>query len=662
MGRGSAAAAAAATAAAPVTGAPRGTSSRRRRRRNPDGRLPQLRTRRGRSSRAGRSGGGGGGVVELTSRPPSPLPTAAAAMLHRFPALRGLVERLKRRLVGSGARAAAAAGGQSPWGVWGCGQCGGFLCDPVSLLCGHTFCRVCAERRRRAGGALLRRRGATPATAHPSPQAVCSLCPGARIVQSRLRVNVILGHLLAKGFPRQVRAARLRHEGNLLCKEGRLQAALEKYDQALRLAPSDHLLYCNRSQINSTLKCYEEALRDVKMACELQPYWLKVDMDKETCEDQNVTNCDNSEKPLPSQEGSRDASSPGETVAEQETPQKNKRQAEVAAVSDLPPKIAKMDESDKQEEPNAENCIAFDGVDPSDMECSLCMRLFYEPVTTPCGHTFCLRCLERCLDHNPECPLCKDSLLECLAMKKLCKTVLMEELIAKYLPAELAERKKLNEEEMAEFSNLNKNVPIFVCTMAYPTVPCPLHIFEPCYRLMVRRCMETGTRQFGMCIRDPVKGFADYGCILEIRNVEVFTDGRSVVDSIGKRRFKVLQHSKCDGYNTADIEYIEDKKVQGEASEYLTILHSAVYDQARTWFNTLKSSLRVRIIHHFGPMPVKEPDPQVSPDGPAWCWWILAVLPLENKAQLPFLAMTSLKARLKGIRSILTFLFLTQTK
>ena len=54
--------------------------------------------------------------------------------------------------------------------------------------------------------------------------------------------------------------------------------------------------------------------------------------------------------------------------------------------------------------------------------------------------------------------------------------------------------------------SLNKNVPLFVCTMAYPTVPCPLHIFEPCYRLMIRRCIETGTRQFGMCLGDPVKG------------------------------------------------------------------------------------------------------------------------------------------------------------
>lgn len=43
--------------------------------------------------------------------------------------------------------------------------------------------------------------------------------------------------------------------------------------------------------------------------------------------------------------------------------------------------------------------------------------------------------------------------------------------------------------------------------------------------------------------------------------MEFFADGRSVVDSIGKRRFKVIQHSQRDGYNTADIEYIEDQTV-----------------------------------------------------------------------------------------------------
>lgn len=44
--------------------------------------------------------------------------------------------------------------------------------------------------------------------------------------------------------------------------------------------------------------------------------------------------------------------------------------------------------------------------------------------------------------------------------------------------------------------------------------------------------------------------------------MEFFTDGRSVVDTIGRRRFKVVQHSQRDGYNTADIEYLEDVKVK----------------------------------------------------------------------------------------------------
>lgn len=151
-------------------------------------------------------------------------------MLQRLPALRELVERLKRRL-------GAGAAGQGPWGPLGCGQCGGFLCEPVSLLCGHTFCKECVERRR--GSARQRRqqqrRGGEEAAAPAASGGVCNLCPGGESAQSRLRVNVILSHLLAKGFPEQVQAAQLRQEGNLLCKEGQLQAALEKYDRALRL-------------------------------------------------------------------------------------------------------------------------------------------------------------------------------------------------------------------------------------------------------------------------------------------------------------------------------------------------------------------------------------------------------------------------------------------
>ncbi len=58
-------------------------------------------------------------------------------------------------------------------------------------------------------------------------------------------------------------------------------------------------------------------------------------------------------------------------------------------------------------------------------------------------------------------------------------------------------------------SSLTKDIPIFVCTVAYPGIPCPLHIFEPRYRLMMRRCMETGTKKFGMCSYEHGKGYTN---------------------------------------------------------------------------------------------------------------------------------------------------------
>ncbi|XP_028313433.1 LON peptidase N-terminal domain and RING finger protein 1 isoform X2 [Gouania willdenowi] len=301
--------------------------------------------------------------------------------------------------------------------------------------------------------------------------------------------------------------------------------------------------------------------------------------------------------------------------------------------------------------------VPEDLLDPNELECSLCMRLFYEPVTTPCGHTFCKKCLERCLDHTPQCPLCKESLKEYLACRKYMVTTILETLIKQHLSQEYAERTKTHMEETRELSDLTKNVPIFVCTMAYPTVPCPLHVFEPRYRLMIRRCMDTGTRQFGMCINDPQNSFSDYGCMLIIRSVHFLPDGRSVVDTIGGKRFRVLSRGMKDGYCTADIEHLEDSRVEDTSElEKLQELHDEVYEQARAWFQNLKIHFHNQILQHFGPMPEREDDIQATPNGPACCWWLLAVLPIDPRYQLSVLSMTSLKERLVKIQHILTYL------
>lgn len=46
----------------------------------------------------------------------------------------------------------------------------------------------------------------------------------------------------------------------------------------------------------------------------------------------------------------------------------------------------------------------------SDLECVYCCDTFSQPVTTPCGHTFCRNCLERSLDYMKTCALCKHPL------------------------------------------------------------------------------------------------------------------------------------------------------------------------------------------------------------------------------------------------------------
>ncbi|XP_056093385.1 E3 ubiquitin-protein ligase TRIM39-like isoform X1 [Rhinichthys klamathensis goyatoka] len=45
-----------------------------------------------------------------------------------------------------------------------------------------------------------------------------------------------------------------------------------------------------------------------------------------------------------------------------------------------------------------------------ELQCSICMEVFTDPVTTPCGHNFCRTCLSRCWPNTKTCfcPLCKE--------------------------------------------------------------------------------------------------------------------------------------------------------------------------------------------------------------------------------------------------------------
>lgn len=80
-----------------------------------------------------------------------------------------------------------------------------------------------------------------------------------------------------------------------------------------------------------------------------------------------------------------------------------------------------------------------------DLECPLCLRIYWDPDVTPCGHTFCSNCLERTLDHDPKCPLCKQSLVEFLELRQGAKREdftdkQLTRIIRRWLPEEHQDR------------------------------------------------------------------------------------------------------------------------------------------------------------------------------------------------------------------------------
>uniref|UniRef100_A0A3B4BC97 Lon N-terminal domain-containing protein n=1 Tax=Periophthalmus magnuspinnatus TaxID=409849 RepID=A0A3B4BC97_9GOBI len=155
------------------------------------------------------------------------------------------------------------------------------------------------------------------------------------------------------------------------------------------------------------------------------------------------------------------------------------------------------------------------------------------------------------------------------------------------------------------------------------------------------------------CSSNTERRFADYGCMLEIHGLELLPDGRSYVDTVGGSRFRVLRRSQRDGYHTADIEYLEDQRV--DDLELLRRLHDSVYQQAQDWYQRLGTRLRDQIDRQYGTMPEKEDDMQASINGPIWCWWLLSVLQLDPAYQTTVLSLTSLKDRLGHLRLVLEY-------
>lgn len=118
------------------------------------------------------------------------------------------------------------------------------------------------------------------------------------------------------------------------------------------------------------------------------------------------------------------------------------------------------------------------------------------------------------------------------------------------------------------------DLPLFPLNVVlFPGMVLPLHIFEPRYRLMIRRCLEQGSL-FGVVLVQPdsLQGEEhpyQVGTLARIMTAERLDDGRFNLLTEGEKRFRILEERRDQPFLTAVVEAFGDAQSEPEALEKL---------------------------------------------------------------------------------------------
>ena len=302
-----------------------------------------------------------------------------------------------------------------------------------------------------------------------------------------------------------------------------------------------------------------------------------------------------------------------------------------------------------------------------EVDCQVCYALMLDPVTTSCGHTFCRKCLMRVLDHAEHCPMCRRQLLIPASLGRQPSNKTLSTLLFRLCPENVQARAESSRlEELGPPGGLD--TALFIVTLGFPSMPTFLHVFEPRYRLMIRRAME-GNGTFGIMMYNRaaapqgdlgVTQFMQYGTLLRIMNIQMLPDGRSLIETRGVSRIKVLEHGQRDGYTVARVERVEDvsltEEERLEAEETSAPISPDV--DISTQLDHLSTQqllligiefilkmqtnsapwLHQRILDAYGG----------PPDDPAsFPYWFASILPIRDEEKYQLLLTTSVRERLK---------------
>ncbi|CAK1359742.1 unnamed protein product [Cercospora beticola] len=302
-----------------------------------------------------------------------------------------------------------------------------------------------------------------------------------------------------------------------------------------------------------------------------------------------------------------------------------------------------------------------------EVDCQVCYNVMLDPVTTYCGHTLCRKCMARVLDHSQHCPVCRRSLaIPPSLQRQPSNKALVEFLDGCWHDTMVARAADVALQERG--GEGQPSVPLFVCTLGFPNQPTFLRIFEPRYRLMLRRAMESN-RQFGMLMYNRYSEpqgelgsvhFYQYGTMLHVLHCQVLADGTSLIETRGLYRFRVKAHGTLDGYTVGEVERIDDvslaeeERIEAEetsapampdedtAAQINRMSTQALHDLGREFVTKMQARsanwLQQRVLDIHG---------QPPEDASSFPYWFASVLPISEDEKYKLLGTRTVRERLK---------------
>jgi Lon protease-like protein len=153
-----------------------------------------------------------------------------------------------------------------------------------------------------------------------------------------------------------------------------------------------------------------------------------------------------------------------------------------------------------------------------------------------------------------------------------------------------------------------ERIPLFpLDVVLLPGASIPLHIFEPRYRQMVKRCLDEKL-EFGILLSLP-KGLARVGCTAEILEVvQRYDDGRMDILTVGRAVFRAVELFTEEDLLEGRVDYLEDREStayldkQDELVELYETCHTLIFE---TYPKNLDGELPEKLSHQIaGTLPM----------------------------------------------------------